>query len=115
MIKVDKLAEMYPGQASRGEIELRVHAKFSEEGLDKKAQLLYKFDKDPVKEGGMMASDPVCGTEVDEESAARDEVRFEGVTFYFCSPKCREAFQQEPEKYVEEELTYDPRMFLGDM
>ena len=67
----------------------------------------------------MMASDPVCGTEVNEESAAKDEVRSSGVTFYFCSPKCRAAFQQEPEKYVEvepeEALTYDPRMFLGDM
>ncbi|MEE9247716.1 MAG: YHS domain-containing protein [Dehalococcoidia bacterium] len=67
----------------------------------------------------MMASDPVCGTEVNEERAATDEVRFWGVTFYFCSPKCRAAFQREPQKYVEvepeEELTYDPRMFLGDM
>ena len=66
-----------------------------------------------------MASDPVCGTEVNEENATTDEVRFWGATFYFCSPKCRAAFQREPQKYVEEEpeeeLTYDPRMFLGDM
>ena len=67
----------------------------------------------------MMASDPVCGMEVDEESAAREEVRFREVTYYFCSPKCQAAFQLEPQKYVdvepEEALTYDPRMFLGDM
>jgi YHS domain-containing protein len=67
----------------------------------------------------MMASDPVCGVEVNEESAAREEVHFWGVPFYFCSPQCRAAFQQEPQKYVEveseEELAYDPRMFLGDM
>ncbi len=67
----------------------------------------------------MMAIDPVCGTEVNEESAARDEAQFWGVTFFFCSSKCRAAFQREPQKYVEveseEELSYDPRMFLGDM
>lgn len=66
-----------------------------------------------------MASDPVCGTELDEAGAARHAAQFSGVTFYFCSPTCRAAFQGEPEKYVEveseEELTYDPRMFLGDM
>tara|TARA_B100000315_G_scaffold149065_1_gene137851 strand:- start:140 stop:448 length:309 start_codon:yes stop_codon:yes gene_type:complete len=95
----------------------RVHlnAEFSEEGLDKKAESLYKVGKDPAKGDGMMASDPVCGMEVDEESAARDEVQSLGATYYFCSPKCQEAFQQDPEKYIEEELTYDPRMFLGDM
>jgi YHS domain-containing protein len=76
---------------------------------------LYKIDKDPVNGGGKMASDPVCGMEVDEESAATDGVQSSGVTYYFCSPKCRAAFEQEPEKYAEEELTYDPRMFLGDM
>ena len=90
-------------------------AEFSKEGLDKKAQSLYKVDKDPVKGDPMMASDPVCGMEVDEESAARDEVQSSGVTVYFCSPKCQEAFRQDPERYLEEELTYDPRMFLGDM
>jgi YHS domain-containing protein len=92
-----------------------VCAEFSKEGLDKKAQSLYKVDNDPVNGGGMMASDPVCGMEVDEEGAARAEVQSSGVTYYFCSPKCQAAFEEEPERYVEEELTYDPRMFLGDM
>jgi YHS domain-containing protein len=67
----------------------------------------------------MVASDPVCGAEVDEGSAGTAEVQFWGATFYFCSPECRAAFQREPQKYVEmeskEDLTYDPRMFLGDM
>ncbi len=66
-----------------------------------------------------MAVDPVCGAEVNEESAAREEAQFWGVPFYFCSAQCRAAFQREPQKYVEveseEELSYDPRMFLGDM
>ncbi|MDP6496139.1 MAG: YHS domain-containing protein [Dehalococcoidia bacterium] len=66
-----------------------------------------------------MVIDPVCGTEVNEASTPREEWQYWGVPFYFCSSKCREAFQREPEKYVEvesdEELSYDPRMFLGDM
>lgn len=66
-----------------------------------------------------MAIDPACGAEVNEVSATSDQADFCGVTFYFCSPQCRAAFQREPQKYVEveskEDLTYDPRMFLGDM
>jgi|TARA_B100002003_G_C13819451_1_gene403457 Cu+-exporting ATPase len=115
LIDADNLPELYLAQASRGEPEFGEWAESGEAGLDKKAQSLYKVDNDPVNRGGMMASDPVCGMEVIEESAAGDAVQSLGVTYYFCSSKCREAFQQDPEKYIEEELTYDPRMFLGDM
>lgn len=66
-----------------------------------------------------MAIDPVCGAEVNETSADSNEAQYWGVPFYFCSAKCQAAFEQDPEQYVEveseEELSYDPRMFLGDM
>lgn len=67
-----------------------------------------------------MTTDPVCGAKIDEATAPKHDARFSGVTFYFCSPKCQVAFQQEPEKYVEvesedDDLVYDARMFLGDM
>ena len=43
--------------------------------------------------------DPVCGMEVTHETAqARSE--YGGTTYYFCSIECKEAFDQEPEKYV---------------
>lgn len=46
-----------------------------------------------------MAKDPVCGMQVDEKST---EVRLEyqGATYYFCSPGCRERFQEDPEKFA---------------
>jgi Cu+-exporting ATPase len=46
--------------------------------------------------------DPVCGMDVTYETAqARTE--YEGRTYYFCSVECKEAFDEEPEKYVQQE------------
>ncbi len=46
-----------------------------------------------------MAKDPVCGMEVDENSAA-GKSEFKGQTYYFCSTGCKRSFDKEPEKYV---------------
>jgi len=40
-----------------------------------------------------MAKDPICGMEVDEKTALR--VEYEGETYYFCSPGCRDRFLSE--------------------
>jgi len=46
-----------------------------------------------------MDRDPVCQMDVDEESApARSD--YLGETFYFCSERCRERFDADPECYV---------------
>jgi YHS domain-containing protein len=46
-----------------------------------------------------MAKDPVCGMQVVEASApAKSE--YKGVTYYFCSPACKAAFEKNPEKYA---------------
>lgn len=46
-----------------------------------------------------MAKDPVCGMEVDENTAAgRSE--YQGKTYYFCAPGCKQAFDKEPAKYI---------------
>lgn len=46
--------------------------------------------------------DPICGMDVTYENAqARSE--FDGQTYYFCSIECKEAFDREPEKYMETE------------
>jgi Cu+-exporting ATPase len=37
--------------------------------------------------------------EVDEKTAA-GQSEYQGVTYYFCSPGCKVAFDKEPEKYV---------------
>jgi YHS domain-containing protein len=44
------------------------------------------------------SKDPICGMEVDE-AAARSEGRtgeFNGRTYFFCSPRCKEAFEKDP-------------------
>jgi YHS domain-containing protein len=46
--------------------------------------------------------DPVCGMDVDEATApAKSE--YQGNTYYFCCPVCKETFDKEPEKYIKSE------------
>lgn len=49
-----------------------------------------------------MAIDPVCGMEVNEESAAATS-EYEGKTYYFCAPGCKAAFDENPHKYLQQE------------
>jgi Cu+-exporting ATPase len=45
-----------------------------------------------------MARDPVCGMQVNEQQAAgRSE--YQGETYSFCSPGCKQQFDQNPEHY----------------
>jgi len=46
-----------------------------------------------------MATDPVCGMEVDEKKAAATSV-YQGRTYYFCAVGCKRAFDKGPEKYL---------------
>ena len=46
-----------------------------------------------------MVKDPVCGMEIDSESAAASSV-YEGATYYFCAVGCKEEFDASPGKYV---------------
>lgn len=48
-----------------------------------------------------MAIDPVCGMEVDEQSAAAT-YEYRGQTYYFCAPGCKSAFEKDPEKYLDQ-------------
>src|SRR5215470_13123478 len=43
--------------------------------------------------------DPVCGMFVDPQKA-RGSLDHKGKTYYFCSPRCVERFQAEPEKFL---------------
>lgn len=43
--------------------------------------------------------DPVCGMEVDPETA-QWKMEYEGKTYYFCAPGCQRSFEQDPEKYL---------------
>src|SRR3972149_7063317 len=46
-----------------------------------------------------LVKDPVCGMDVDQESAA-GRYEHEGQTYFFCNPYCLEKFKAEPTKYL---------------
>ena len=46
-----------------------------------------------------LVKDPVCGMDVDQESAA-GRYEHEGQTYFFCNPYCLEKFKAEPAKYL---------------
>ena len=56
----------------------------------------------------MRVTDPVCGMQVDTETAAA-RVSHEGREYVFCCAGCREKFVREPEKYLaSDEKATDP-------
>ena len=46
-----------------------------------------------------MAKDPVCGMDVDPQTAA-GKSEYQGQTYYFCSMGCKQSFDKDPQKYV---------------
>ncbi len=48
-----------------------------------------------------MVKDPVCGMVVDPATAEK-AADYEGKTYYFCTPGCQTAFEEAPEKYLEQ-------------
>ncbi len=46
-----------------------------------------------------MAKDPVCGMEVKPETAF-GTVDYNGETYYFCAPGCKNAFEKDPQKFL---------------
>jgi len=44
-------------------------------------------------------TDPVCKMKVNPKTAAAT-YRWEGKSFYFCSPGCKSSFEKEPAKYL---------------
>ena len=43
--------------------------------------------------------DPVCGMQIEEGDAA-GESQYEGRTYYFCSPGCKEQFDADPTRFI---------------
>ena len=48
-----------------------------------------------------MALDPVCKMKVEEKTAA-GKSEYRGKAYYFCSDSCKQAFDRDPSRYVEE-------------
>jgi Cu+-exporting ATPase len=51
-----------------------------------------------------MVKDPVCGMEVNEQTATQ-KAEYGGKTYYFCAPGCKRAFEAEPAKYLDPNYT----------
>jgi Cu+-exporting ATPase len=58
-----------------------------------------------------IAIDPVCGMQVDIETA-QNKLEHEGTTYYFCARGCMLDFQDEPQKYLDP--SYQPMGMEGD-
>ncbi|GMR03898.1 MAG: hypothetical protein BMS9Abin22_409 [Gammaproteobacteria bacterium] len=54
-----------------------------------------------------MVKDPVCGMEIDANSAATQE-DYQGATWYFCSESCHGKFRADPAQYARPETLSDP-------
>ncbi len=53
----------------------------------------------PILRSAPKEKDPVCGMMVDPQKPAAKRV-YQGKTYYFCSARCAERFQNEPEKFL---------------
>jgi YHS domain-containing protein len=47
----------------------------------------------------MIVIDPVCGMKIDSEKTKYKTV-YKGKVYYFCSLRCRKAFEENPEYYL---------------
>jgi YHS domain-containing protein len=52
-----------------------------------------------------MAKDPVCGMQINESQTA-GKSEYQGQTFYFCSPGCKQRFDQNPDRYADQRATH---------
>jgi YHS domain-containing protein len=48
-----------------------------------------------------MARDPVCGMQVNEQTAAAQS-QYGNREYYFCSEDCKRQFDQHPDRYAQE-------------
>jgi YHS domain-containing protein len=51
------------------------------------------------KEVSVMAKDPVCAMEVDDQTAMWTST-YEGKHYSFCSAGCKKSFDKDPDKYL---------------
>ena len=55
-----------------------------------------------------MDKDPVCGMTVSRKDVA-GRSQYQGNTYNFCSPECKESFDAEPERYVLQRMADESR------
>jgi YHS domain-containing protein len=47
----------------------------------------------------MQVHDEVCGMTIEAEAAAAS-IEFQGKTYHFCSERCKQMFEEHPDRYV---------------
>jgi YHS domain-containing protein len=64
---------------------------------------LSRFGQKPPRAAkeAIMGLDPVCKMEVNPASAEAQS-EYEGLTFYFCARECKEKFDRDPERYIDD-------------
>jgi YHS domain-containing protein len=55
-----------------------------------------------------MPSDPVCRIDLDEQNAIATS-DYQGKIYWFCTHTCKEAFEEEPERYLRDISIRAPR------
>ncbi len=83
---------------------------YSVEGMDQHSEKRTSEPEQEIPEGELLFSvkkqekshvrtaiDPVCGAEVQKNTAFKEE--YEGKSYYFCSKRCKEIFKKGPSKY----------------
>ncbi len=48
-----------------------------------------------------LVTDPVCGMTIDTHGSV--VVEHEGASYYFCESACAETFEEDPERWIDEE------------
>jgi YHS domain-containing protein len=48
-----------------------------------------------------MPSDPVCRIDLDEQNAIATS-EFQGKIYWFCTHTCKEAFEEDPERFIKD-------------
>jgi RND family efflux transporter MFP subunit len=56
--------------------------------------------------GGKTARDLVCGMDVDISASGVLKAEYQGKTYYFCNPSCKESFLKNPSKYLVEDSKF---------
>src|SRR4051794_22896360 len=65
------------------------------------AMIDHKHMRDPARDGDHVhATDRVCGMSVDPQTA-KHRLAYEGRDYFFCSGRCRERFEAEPDKFLQ--------------
>jgi Cu+-exporting ATPase len=52
------------------------------------------------QENSSFAIDPICWMKVDPSAPRGGSWEYQGKTYHFCNPDCREEFQKSPDKYL---------------